>query len=87
MNGIESLQPIGPGRFLVTLRTPWGQEVPAEMLLTTARGWPERDEAQDPRWSALAVGPAVVALRLLGTPAPRPPARLRRPAAAAAEWN
>jgi hypothetical protein len=83
MNGIDSLQPIGPGRFLVTLTTPWGQELPAELLLATAKGWPERDEAHDPRWAAFPLGPAVVALRLLGTPPPRPPARLRRPAVSA----
>lgn len=86
MNGIESLQPIGPGRFRVTLTTPWGQAVPAEMLVATSHGWPDRDEAHDPRWSAFPVGPAVVALRFLGTTPARPSVRMRR-CALSVEWN
>lgn len=55
---------VGPGRYAFTWQTPWGQDVPAEMIVTTARGWIERPEARNPRWSAYPVGPAVVAIRL-----------------------
>jgi hypothetical protein len=57
---------IAPGRFSFRWRTPWGQDVPAEILVSTRRGWPHRDEASDPRWAAFEVGPAIVAIRLMG---------------------
>lgn len=82
MHGIESFEPVGPGRFRVVLLAPWGQGLPAEMLVTTARGWGDREEAQDPRWSAFPVGPAVVAFRLLGATPPTSGVRSRRWAAA-----
>jgi hypothetical protein len=55
---------IGPRRYAFTWRTPWGQEVPAEMILTSAKGWSSRPEARNPRWVTYAVGPALVAIRL-----------------------
>jgi hypothetical protein len=60
----NELRRVGPGRFVFRWVTPWGQAVPAEMIVTTARGWSERAEARNPRWSAYPVGPAVVAIRL-----------------------
>jgi hypothetical protein len=55
---------VGRNRYTFTWRAPWGQVVPAEVIVTTARGWAERPEARSPRWSAYPVGPAVVAIRL-----------------------
>lgn len=81
----DELRPVGPGRYGFVLRLPWGQEVPAELLVACRRGWGRRPEASDPQWSAFEVGPAMVAIRLVG-PAPRtpgdlapgPPRRVRR---------
>ncbi len=86
MMGIEVVQPLGPGRFRVWLVAPWGQGLPAEMLVTTAKGWPDREEARDPRWTAFPVGPAVVAFRLLGE-VTAPPSARRRLGVASGEWN
>jgi hypothetical protein len=58
------LERLGGGRFAVALRLPWGQRVPAELLVGTLRGWRERPEAADPRWAAYPIGPMVLALRL-----------------------
>jgi len=66
------LRPIEPGRYGVTLMMPWGQEVPAEMIMATRDGWSRRPEAQDPRWSAYPLGPVVLAIRLLAPPAQAP---------------
>ncbi len=60
----DELRPVGPGRYAFTLMTPWGQAVPAEMLVASGRGWDRRSESRDGGWSAFAVGPAVVAIRL-----------------------
>jgi hypothetical protein len=62
----EELRPVRPGRFATRVRAPWGSMVPAEMLVASRAGWADRPEARDPRWVAFAVGPAVVALRLVG---------------------
>lgn len=74
---------IGRNRFVFTWTTPWGQEVPAEVIVTTARGWAERPEARNPRWTVYPVGPAVVAIRLRRArrrcPAPRRQARPEQP--------
>lgn len=63
---VKDFRPIGPGRFRILLGTPWGQALPAEMLLSTRAGWPRRAEAVDPRWAAFVVGPVVIGMRLLG---------------------
>jgi hypothetical protein len=60
----KDFRQIGRNRYAFTWTAPWGQEVPAEMIVTTPRGWAERPEARNPRWSAYPVGPAVVAIRL-----------------------
>jgi hypothetical protein len=62
----EELRPLGPGRYATWVRGPWGQAIAAEMLVATREGWADRPEAGDPRWAAFAVGPTVVAFRLLG---------------------
>lgn len=64
----DELRPVGPGRYATTLRLPWGQEVPAELLVASRRGWSRRPESRDPRWAVYEVGPAVVAIRLPGGP-------------------
>ena len=66
MESHEELRLDGPGRYRFTVHTPWGQKVPAEPLLARREGWDQRPEASDPRWTAYVVGPAVVAIRLLG---------------------
>lgn len=66
MEGQEELRPSGAGVYRFTIQTPWGQQIPAEMLLATRSGWARRPEASDPRWTAYPVGPAVLAIRLLG---------------------
>ncbi len=66
MESHEELRPSGPGRYRFTVQTPWGQKVPAELLVGTKAGWDRRPEASDPRWTAYPVGPAVLAIRLLG---------------------
>lgn len=66
---------MGCGRYGFDWEAPWGQSVPAEMMVVPARGWPERPESRDPRWATFPVGPTVVAIRLLGgipTRAPSP---------------
>ena len=63
----EELRPIGPGRYACRLAMPWGQEVPAELIVATRRGWRRRPESRDARWAAFAVGPVVLALFLKGT--------------------
>lgn len=97
----EELRPVGPGRYAFSVKTPWGQAIPAELIVSTAAGWPERPEARDPRWSAYPVGPLVLAIRLIGgqpgppvEPAPSRAACPARPAAprlpaspVPAEWN
>jgi hypothetical protein len=60
----DEFRQIGPGRYAIAMTTPWGQAVPAEMILTTARGWADRPEAADGRWATLPVGPVMIALRL-----------------------
>lgn len=60
------LRPIGSGRYACMLATPWGQELPAEVILATVGGWPDRPEARDPRWAAYRVGPIVLAIHLVG---------------------
>jgi hypothetical protein len=81
----RDFQHVGRNRYAFTLRTPWGQDVPAEVIVTTARGWAERPESRNPRWSAYPVGPAIVAIRLKramrlrpGSPEPRSRARSAR---------
>jgi hypothetical protein len=95
----NELRPIGPGRYAFTLNTPWGQAIPAEVIVATVAGWSEHPEARDGRWTAYRLGPIVLALRLLGgLTGPPPPsgvtkaARPPRPAAlprspVPAEWN
>lgn len=61
---VRDFHPIGPGRFRVSLRSPWGQRIPAEMVLSTRRGWPHRREAREAGWAAFPVGPLVIGLRL-----------------------
>ncbi len=61
----DELRAIGPGRYAITVTTPWG-EVPAELIVATQRGWPERLESRDPRWAAYSCGPIVLAVRLKG---------------------
>ena len=83
------LRPIGPGRYRGRLRLPWGREVAAEVLVGTRQGWSRRPEAADGRWTAYEVGPAVVAIRLLGgleppTPSPLPRRVEREPVGAVA---
>lgn len=74
----KDFRQIGRNRFAFTWRAPWGQEVPAEVIVTTARGWAERPEARNPRWAAYPVGPAVVvAIRLKRSMRLRPEARDR----------
>ena len=70
MEIVEELRSVGPGRYRVEVRLPWGREVPAEMLVGTWRGWSRRPEASDASWTAFEVGPAVVAVRLLEGAAP-----------------
>lgn len=62
----DDLRPAGPGRYRFSIQTPWGQTLPAELLLSTRSGWPLRPEAADPCWTAYPVGPAILAIRLLG---------------------
>jgi hypothetical protein len=57
---------LGDGRYAVWVGMPWGVEVPALVLVTSRRGWARRAEARDPRWTPYGIGPAVVAVRLLG---------------------
>ncbi|GIW86143.1 MAG: hypothetical protein KatS3mg108_0467 [Isosphaeraceae bacterium] len=57
---------VGGGRYAVWVAMPWGVRVPGEMLVATRWGWSRRPEAHDPRWTAYGIGPAVVAVRLLG---------------------
>ncbi len=93
----DDLRPIGSGRFAFSMNTPWGQRIPAELLVTTRRGWANRPESRDERWTAYAVGPAVMAIRLLDG-LPRGSSRGARPSPLAlppfvttrsipAEWN
>lgn len=74
---LEEFRQVGPGRYACLLMAPWGQEIPAEVIVTTSRGWFDRPEAGDERWLAYPVGPAIVAVRLRGglpqMPAPGPP--------------
>ena len=77
-------QAIGPGRFEMAVRMPWGEDVPAEVLVTTARGWKDRPESRDGSWTAFRVGPAMVAVRLLGE---RPAAWGLPRSMVPAEWN
>ena len=73
----DEFRQVGPGRFECVLTMPWGQTVPAEAIVTTRRGWVNRPEAMDERWSADPAGPAVIAIRLRGglpaLSAPGPP--------------
>jgi hypothetical protein len=66
MELLGELRVLGPGRFATRVRAPWGQEIEAEMMVATREGWADRPESADPRWSAFAAGPAVVAIRLIG---------------------
>lgn len=68
----DELRPLGPGRYAFTMATPWGQEIPAELIMATPAGWRERPESRDPRWSAYEVGPIILAIRLEAPPIPAP---------------
>lgn len=59
-------RPLGGGRYAVLVRMPWGELVPGQVLVTSREGWGRRPEASDASWSAYPIGPAVVAIRLLG---------------------
>ncbi|MBX6315685.1 MAG: hypothetical protein IRY99_22635 [Isosphaeraceae bacterium] len=82
----DDLRAIGPNRYATTVVTPWGQRVAAEVIITTRQGWGRWPEAEDARWAAYRVGPAVIAIRLLGE---IPTRRPRRAVAWAVpvEWN
>lgn len=82
----DEFRPLGPGRYACSLTTPWGQSVPAEVIVTTRRGWRQRPESRDGRWSAFPIGPAVIAIRVRGTiPASPGPPVAKWPVPA--EWN
>lgn len=58
---------IGPNRYLVMARMPWGTTERAEVLVVAEHGWEARHESRDPRWSAFRVGPVVIAIRFDAT--------------------
>jgi hypothetical protein len=68
-------RPLGDGCYAVLVKMPWGELVPAQVLVASREGWFRRPESGDVRWSAYPVGPAVVAIRLLGGFSPDSPAR------------
>jgi hypothetical protein len=51
---------------MFTWMAPWGQSIPAELLVMTARSWREHPASSDPAWAAFTVGPAMLAIRLKG---------------------
>lgn len=57
---------VGPNRYAVLVRMPWGTLEAAEVLVSTHVGWNLRRESRDPRWTAYLVGPAVLAIRFTG---------------------
>lgn len=57
---------VGRGRYVTTVRMPWGVDEAAEIIVGTRGGWLDRTEARDPRWTAYPIGPAMLAIRLLG---------------------
>jgi hypothetical protein len=59
-------RPLGGGCYAVLVQMPWGELVPAQVMVVTREGWNRRLESGDDRWNAYPVGPAVVAIRLLG---------------------
>ncbi len=62
----RDFRPLGQGRYRVLLRAPWGQEVAAELILSTPEGWAECAEAGDRVWVAYTVGPVVMGIKLVG---------------------
>lgn len=57
---------LGGGRYAVWLSMPWGVDVPALLVVSSLWGWRSRPESLDERWTAFAIGPAVLAIRLVG---------------------
>ena len=91
---LDELQKTGPDRYEITMTTPWGQAVPAELILATRKGWSQRPESRDSHWAAFLVGPVVVAIRLQSSlspasaapePTPEPEPAMAWPVPA--EWN
>lgn len=82
----DELRPIGPGRYAFTMTAPWGLEMPAELIIATVAGWPEREESRDPSWVLQHVGPVVLAIRLAGSSTVWTPARPDSSAEECVSW-